>query len=148
MTNNTTVSKFNLPTHTPSAEELRCLIPKPKRLRIAMHVPATPPSPELMTELKGLLKQLHPDDPHPDRRWMSVLIIIYYETAGHPDGFALADAWSRKGRKYTSSAGVRKYWNNIKPCPVNPLTIRTLRWMVDQRHGSNLTNEPNNHKEN
>jgi len=30
-------------------------------------------------------------------------------------------------------AGVRKLWMNIKPCPRNPLTIRTLRWMVDQK---------------
>ena len=146
MTNSSTASKFNLPTHTISVEELRRSMPKPKRLRKAFLLPA--PSADLMAELQGLLRQLHPDDRHPDRPWISVLIIINYETAGHPDGFALADAWSRRGKAYKGSAGVRKYWNNIKSCPKNPLTIRTLRWMVDQRHGSTNTNAAIDNKEN
>lgn len=113
--------------------EVNPSLPKAKRSRNAKNVHAVPPSVELMSELRGLLKQLHPDDPHPKRSWMSVMIIIHYETAGHPDGFALADAWSRRGSRYKSPAGVRKFWHNIKPCPLSPLTIRTLRWMVDQR---------------
>ncbi len=133
MTNSTTESMFNLPTHTISAEELRRSLPKAKRLRKAKYAQVAPPSVEIMAELRGLLRQLHPDDPHPKRSWMHVLIIIDYETASHADGFALADAWSRRGCKYTGPAGVRKHWNRIKPCPKNPLTIRTLRWMVDQK---------------
>jgi hypothetical protein len=134
MTNNTTDSMFNLPTHTISAEELRRSMPKPKRLRQAKHASVIPPSPELMAELRELLAKLHPDRPHPKFGWMHVLIIIFYETAGHPDGFALAEAWSRKGRMYKNTAGVRKYWKGIKPqSSGDPLTIRTLRWMVDQR---------------
>lgn len=129
----TTVSKFDLPTHTISAEELRRSMPKATRLRTVKYSHAAPPSVELMAELRGLLRQLHPDDPHPDRHCSRVLIAIYFETAGHPDGFALADAWSRHGRAYKGPARVRKFWKGIKPCPTNPLTIRTLRWMVDQR---------------
>jgi hypothetical protein len=124
---------FNLPTNTITAEELRRSMPKPQRLRKIKYAETAPPSVELMTELKGLLNQLHPDDPHPARAWIRVLIAIFFETAGHQDGFALADAWSRKGRRYKGLAGVRKYWKNIKPCASDPLTIRTLRWMVDQK---------------
>ena len=132
MTTTTTASKFNLPEYTPTADEVRRSLPTAKRLLTVTYVQSAPPSAELMAELKGLLRQLHPDDPHPKRSWMRVLIIIDYETASHPDGLALADAWSRRGRAYKGPTGVRKYWNNIKPCPRNPLTIRTLRWMVDQ----------------
>lgn len=129
----TTASKFDLPTHTISAEELRLSMPKARRLRKVKLAHAAPPSAELMAELRELLAQLHPDFPHQKFGWTHVLIIIFYETAGHPDGFTLADAWSRRGRKYTGPAGVRKFWKNIKPCPANPLTIRTLRWMVDEK---------------
>lgn len=129
----TTASKFNLPMQTISAEELRRSMPKPQRLRKAKHFQSVPPSVELMAELRELLKQLHPDCPHQKFGWMHVLIIIFYETAGHPDGFALADAWSRRGRKYKGPAGVRKFWKGIKPCPGDPLTMRTLHWMVDEK---------------
>jgi hypothetical protein len=135
MTDIPTVSKFNLPTHTISVEELRRFLPKPKRYRFPKCAPITPPSLELMAELKGLLRQWHPDSYHPRHPWMSILMIIHHETSGHPDGFALADAWSRKGTKYKGTDYVRKYWNRIKPCPGNPLTIRTLRWLVDQKLG-------------
>lgn len=102
-------------------------------MRTVTYVQSAPPSAELMAELKGLLRQLHPDDPHPKRSWMRVLIIIDYETASHPAGFALADAWSRRGRAYKGPAGVRKYWDKIKPCSGDPLRINTLRWMVDEK---------------
>jgi hypothetical protein len=124
---------FNLPTHTISAEELRRSMPRPKRLRLVKHAHAATPSPELIAELRELLAQLHPDCPHPKFGWMHVLIIIWHEIGCHTDGFILADAWSRRGRKYKGPAGVRKYWDKIKPCPASPLTIRTLRWMVDQK---------------
>lgn len=127
MTSTPPDSKFALPAHLIIAAEVNHAMRKVTQTQVA------PPSVELMTELKGLLRQLHPDDPHPDRRWIRVLIAIYFETAGHQDGFALADAWSRRGRKYKGPAGVRKFWKDIKPCPLNPLTIRTLRWMVDQK---------------
>ncbi|MDO8787709.1 MAG: PriCT-2 domain-containing protein [Sulfuritalea sp.] len=133
MTNASPASMFNLPTQTISAEELRLSMPKPQRLRKVKHIQVIPPSVEIMAELKGLLKQLHPDDPHPKRSWMRILIIVNYETAGHPDGFALADAWSRRGSKYKGPAGVRKFWKGMKPCPHDPLRINTLRWMVDQK---------------
>jgi hypothetical protein len=137
MTTTSPASKLTVPKHTISAEELRLAMPKPQRLRITRQAHIEPPSVELMAELRGLLKQLHPDKPHPKYDWMSVLIIIHYETAKHPDGFALADAWSRRGKAYTGPARVRKFWNNIKPCPRNPMTIRTLRWMVDQKTQNN-----------
>ncbi len=133
MTNSTTQSKFNLPTQTISAEELRRSMPKPQRLRKVNNVDVVPPSAELMAELKGLLKQMHPDDPHPKRSWKRVVIIINYETAGHPEGLALADAWCQRGRNYMGPASVRKFWKGMKPCPKYPLRINTLRWMVDQK---------------
>jgi hypothetical protein len=132
MTSTSTTSMFHLPEHTITAAELRLSMPTPKRLRIVKHACAAPPTQELMAELKGLLKQLHPDDPHPKRPWMRVLIIINFETAGHPAGLALASAWSQRGREY-GPAKVRRFWKGMKPCPKNPLTIATLRWMVDQK---------------
>lgn len=133
MTTTSIVPKFNLPTQPITPEELSRTVSKPQSVRKMTRVTPPPPSIELMTELRDLLKQLHPDDPHPKRTWMRVVIIIHYETAGHPDGFALADAWSRRGRRYTGPAGVRKFWKGMKPCPKDPLTIRTLHWMVDQK---------------
>ena len=137
MTTTFNTSKLIVPTHTVSAEELKLAMSKPQRLRITKQTLTEPPSLELMEELRELLDQLHPDKPSPIYGWRHVLIIIYYETAGHSDGFALADAWSRRGRKYKGSAGVRKDWNNIKPYPLNPLTIRTPRLMVDQKTQNN-----------
>ncbi|MCX7166009.1 MAG: PriCT-2 domain-containing protein [Rhodocyclales bacterium] len=138
MTNAPTVSKFTLPAHMILGAEVNHAMPKAAQTQVAS------PSAELMAEMEGLLKQLHPDDPHPKRRWITVLIVIFYETAGHPAGFALANAWSRRGRKYKGPAGVRKYWKGMKPCPKNPLTIATLRWMVDQRHEGIYTNQETN----
>ncbi len=129
----TTVPKFSLPADMVLNPEVNHSLPKAKRTHNAKNVQAVPPSVELMAELRGLLRQMHPDDPHPDRHCSRVLIAIYFETAGHVDGFALADAWSRRGRAYKGPARVRKFWKGIKPCPTNPLTIRTLRWMVDQK---------------
>ena len=133
MTNALPTPTFTLPADMILDPEANHSLPKAKRSHNAKNANTTPPSAELMAELKGSLRQLHPDDPHPKRSWMHVLIIIHYETAGHPDGFNLAVAWSRKGSRYKSAAGVRKYWDKIKPCPNNPLTIRTLHWMVDQK---------------
>lgn len=133
MTNTSAASILNIPTHTITAEELRLSMPKPQRLRKVKHTYVEPPSVEIMAELRELLAQLHPDNPNPKCSWMRVLIVIHYETAGHPDGFVLAESWSRSGKKYMGPAGVRKFWKGIKSCPRNPLTIRTLRWMVDQQ---------------
>jgi hypothetical protein len=88
---------------------------------------------ELMTELRGLLKHLHPDDPNPKFSWIRVVIIINYETNGHPEGLALATAWSNRGTSHNDPAGVRKFWKNIKPVPGNPLTIRSLHWMLEKK---------------
>jgi hypothetical protein len=121
--------------------EVNRAMPKATQTQVAS------PSAELMAELKGLLKQLHPDDPHPDRHCSRVLIAIYFETAGHPEGFSLANAWSRRGMRYKGPARVRKFWKGIKPCPSNPLTIRTLRWMVDKKHEGTKRNEAINNKE-
>jgi hypothetical protein len=133
MTNAFPTPTFTLPADMILDAEVNHLLPKAKRSHDAKDADAVPPSLEIMMELKGLLTKLHPDYPHPKFRWIHVLIIIHFETAGHPEGFALADKWSRRGAAYKGTTGVRKYWDKIKPCPKNPLTIRTLHWMVDQK---------------
>lgn len=135
MTHNTSASRLNLPTKVITAEELHQSIPKLPPLRRVKHGP--PPPPELMAELRTLLRQLNPDRPSEKFGWYQVLQIIWHETACHPDGLALADAWSRRGRNYQGAAAVKKAWDSIKPCRKDPLTIRTLRWMVEQKAESN-----------
>ena len=117
-------------THTTTAAELKPSMPKAQRLRKATHVHSAPPSEKLIAELRTLLNKLHPDDPNSNRRWITVVRAIFNSTNGHPDGFALADAWSRSGNAYTGPAGVRKYWKGLKLNHPNPATIRTLRWMA------------------
>ncbi len=133
MTSSSNTSKFNLPTGAIAVEETPRSVPKATRLRKVTFAFSAQPSVELMAELQDLLAQLHPDDPHPRRSWKRVLIIINYETAGHPDGFTLANAWFQRGRKYKGLAAVLKFWKGMRRCSGDPLTIRTLRWMADQK---------------
>lgn len=133
MTTNNTASKFNLPTHTVTADELHQSMPKAKRVRAISFEQSAVPTPELIAELSELLGHLSPDDPNPAFSWKRVVIVIFYETAGHPDGFVLANTWLSMSRSYKGTGRALKFWKGMKPCPRNPLTVRTLRWMVDQR---------------
>ncbi len=143
MTTTTPTPRFVLPAHFINAAAEAQVIPEaqptprvataPKRSRKSSGTHSAPPSVEIMEELRTLLTGLHPDDPHPDRRWIRVLRGIFNSTRGHSDGFALADKWSSKGKAYTGPAGVMKFWKRLKLNHPNPVTIRTLRWMVDQK---------------
>lgn len=133
MTNDYLPSIFNLPTHTISPAELARLLPKVKAKRFGKHsrIDLSPPSPELTTELKNLIDPLHPDDHRRGFGKRTVIAAIFNETNGHPDGFAIANAWYRKSRAYKGPAGIRRYWDSLNLKHTNPATIRSLRWMVE-----------------
>ena len=133
MTATPTPSRFNLPTHTITIAELRAGMPKAKRVRCVSIAPIAPPSVELIAELQGLLDQLHPADPHPDRHWKTVTAVIFNETLGHFDGYACASAWIGKAKTYPNQAALKKYWKGLNLKHENPAILRTLQWMVDQK---------------
>ena len=129
MTSTSTVSKFNLPTHTITSEELRRSMPKATRFGKNSRVTLTPPS----AELQSLIDQLHPDDPRPDFHKKKVVAAIFNETKGHPEGFALAEAWCKRSKTYVGPEALRKYWNGLNLKHPNPVRLRTLQWMVDHK---------------
>jgi len=106
--------------------------PKAKRVRSVFIAPVAPPSVALMAELQTLLDQLHPDDPHPDRHKTRVVAAVFNETLGYPEGFALADAWCSRSKAFKGTKVVRQYWDSLDLKHKKPVTILTLRWMVDQ----------------
>lgn len=127
------VSKFNLPTHTISAEELRRLMPKAKRFGKHSIIDLSPPSADLKAEIQSYLDKLHPDDP--DKRFHKgrVVAAIFNETNGHLEAFAMAETWCKKSKTYTGPAALRKYWDGLNLKHPNPVTLRTLQWMVEQK---------------
>lgn len=79
---------------------------------------------ELATHLGQLDPDLHWDE------WSKAMMVIYNETGGSEEGFALVDAWSKEGVKYEGTTAVRRQWNTFKRKHKNPVLLGTLIWMV------------------
>lgn len=88
---------------------------------------------QIIVRLKALTDHLDADMGYED--WLHVLMAIYHETDGSEDGFELADAWSRQGKKYPGSVGMCDKWDSFQSsCAAKPVTIATLCKML-QAHG-------------
>lgn len=81
-----------------------------------------------LAELSAMVSVLDPDMGYED--WLHVLLGIYHETQGSPDGFNLAVTWSKRGKKYRGESDLRTKWNSFKGNRSNPVTIGTIRKLV------------------
>lgn len=87
-----------------------------------------PQATSTLPELSAMLNALNPDMGYED--WLRVLLAVYHETQGSPDGYAVVDAWSARGKKYGGAGDMRTKWHSFKSNRGNPVTIGTLRKMV------------------
>jgi hypothetical protein len=87
------------------------------------------PSSDVLRELEALLGCLAPDMGYAD--WVQVLMAVFHATGGDDEGLALVDAWSSRGRKYRGSKDLEAKWRSFRQDEPNPVTIATLRHMVD-----------------
>jgi hypothetical protein len=81
--------------------------------------------------VKALLDHLDPDSGYDD--WLKILMAIFHATGGSEAGFKLALDWSRKGRKFKDEREIRAKWHSFKNSPENPITIRTLTKMLEDK---------------
>lgn len=86
-------------------------------------------SSQTVADIKAMLACLDPDCGRDD--WVHVGMAIKYETGGSEEGFALWNAWSRNGKKYPGERELRAQWGTFKTELANPITVATIRMMVD-----------------
>jgi len=80
--------------------------------------------------LEAILRCLDPDMTYCE--WFRVGAGIFTCTGGSEEGYQLFDGWSSGGKKYKGPKDTRKLWNSLNPdCP-KPITMGTLRWMIEQ----------------
>ncbi|MGJ0485991.1 MAG: PriCT-2 domain-containing protein [Methylomicrobium sp.] len=104
--------------------------PRPPQIPSSPRTPSEPQS-RIIPRLKALLDCLDPDGGYDD--WLKILMAVFYETGGSEAGFELALDWSRKGRKFKDEREIRAKWNSFKNRPENPITIRTLIKMLEDK---------------
>lgn len=81
-------------------------------------------SPVDLSRLKGLLDGIDADCGYDD--WLSILMAIYHETAGSPEGLELATKWSARGSTYKGAADVNAKWASFRLDVPDPVTIATI----------------------
>lgn len=79
--------------------------------------------------LRSVLEHLDADCGYDD--WFRIAAAVFYETGGSEDGFDLFDDWSRTGSKYRSRRETMRKWTSLRPDHPRPVTIATLRRMVE-----------------
>jgi hypothetical protein len=83
-----------------------------------------------MALLEAILRCLDPDMTYCD--WFRVAAAMFNYTGGNEAGYELFDSWSSGGNKYKGAKDTRRLWNSLNPdCP-KPITLGTLRWMIEQ----------------
>lgn len=82
-----------------------------------------------LRELRAMLEHIDPDCGYDD--WVHALMAIHHETGGSDDGFAIAGAWSSKGKKYSGPDEIRSKWHSFEDYTGDPITVATIRKMVD-----------------
>ena len=90
-----------------------------------VHLPTT----QHLGELQALLSCLDADMGYGD--WLQVLMAVFHATGGDEEGLALVDEWSRRGSKYQGFRDLETKWRSFRLDEPNPVTIATLRHMVD-----------------
>ena len=98
-----------------------------------------PPSPlslpsdldQVTARLNEMLKHLESDCGYND--WVNVLMATHHETGGSEQGFALANAWSSRGRKYRGEAEIRIKWTSFKSYTGTPITVGTIIKMLSAK---------------
>lgn len=88
---------------------------------IVAELPSNPIDFDILVQL---LESIDPDLTYPD--WSRVLMALFFETQGSPEGLELADAWSCKGRKYKGSREIRHKWNSFRLDHPRPVRLGTL----------------------
>lgn len=84
-----------------------------------------------MARLSAMVHALDPDLGYED--WLHGLAAIYHETAGSEDGFALANAWCSRGRKYCGEAELRAKWRSFAGYAGTPVTVGTIIAMLNRQ---------------
>lgn len=77
-----------------------------------------------LVRLETLLNGLDPDC-HYDN-WLRVLAVIFNETSGSEEGFALANRWSSAGKKYKGEGETRRKWSSFRLDHPNPARLGSL----------------------
>lgn len=98
--------------------------------------PPTPPSARSSSPGEGSLRLLQAIAKHLDpdvgyRDWFSIAAAIFNEAGGCEDAFELFDLWSSQGQKYKGVRDTRNLWQNLRLDHPNPITMATLRRMVE-----------------
>lgn len=82
-----------------------------------------------MALLRAILRCLDPDMTYCD--WFRVAAAIFNCTSGSDEGFHLFDDWSSRGQKYKGENDTRRTWGGLRLDHPSPVTIATLRMMVE-----------------
>jgi hypothetical protein len=82
--------------------------------------------PTPLAHLEAMLKHLDPDPGYHD--WSRVLMAVHHETNGSPQGLAIVDRWSARGRSYKGTRDVETHWRSFRAVdpPVTVATIKAL----------------------
>ncbi|TXS90804.1 hypothetical protein FV139_17680 [Parahaliea maris] len=92
----------------PPPSHVASLRPPPKAV-----IPPTPLTQRKLDELEVLVNALSPDISYGD--WVSVGMILSFETGNSCEGFAIWDQWSSRGSKYPGISQMRAKWGSFKP---------------------------------
>jgi len=76
-------------------------------------------------KLRTALEPLDPDCSYDD--WLTVGMVLHYETGGGGVGLALWNEWSARGKKYRGMGDLETHWRTFRVNHDRPLTIASLR---------------------
>ena len=82
-------------------------------------------------QLVSMLAHIPADCGYDD--WLKVLLVIYHETGGSTEGLEIAIDWSSTGKSYKGRSELESKWRSFKSNVANPVTVRTLTNMLEQR---------------
>lgn len=81
--------------------------------------------------LRSVLALLDADFGYDD--WLRVAAGVFNETGGSAEGLELFDSWSSGGIKYKGPCEIRSKWNSFHLDHPRPVTMATLRRMVEAK---------------
>lgn len=81
-----------------------------------------------LSRLEEMIGAIDPDRPYDD--WFLVLAIVFNETRGSEDGFALVNEWSSAGKKYKGEGELRQKWCSLNLDHPNPARLGSLIRML------------------
>lgn len=78
-----------------------------------------------LKELRSVIQLIEPGIGYSD--WITVLMVVFYETQGSDSGLALVDEWSSNGQNYKGFKDVAYRWNRFNLSYKHPVRMGTLK---------------------